>query len=239
MEISDVENTAIFIPENLARKDKSDFQEYLYRNKPIFAKGFGCAAEWFNFNSKNASVIKTSFIPTHEVEGMSTELPYDSKYGDLPNDYFSIRKMAIDQNPFSLLDKLNNLADRYNNWINDLTFDSVDDQKSARMAMDKCEDSLKRIREGIDILRNNSKAYRAFIFMNEVMHTQISMKNYSKNNQITTLENELSKENFNWRPFQLAFILQNIRGIIDPSSKDRELVDLLWFPTGGERLKHI
>lgn len=233
MEISDVENTAIFIPENLARKDKSDFQEYLYRNKPIFAKGFGCAAEWFNFNSKNASVIKTSFIPTHEVEGMSTELPYDSKYGDLPNDYFSIRKMAIDQNPFSLLDKLNNLADRYNNWINDLTFDSVDDQKSARMAMDKCEDSLKRIREGIDILRNNSKAYRAFIFMNEVMHTQISMKNYSKNNQITTLENELSKENFNWRPFQLAFILQNIRGIIDPSSKDRELVDLLWFPTGG------
>ncbi|MED1738111.1 DISARM system helicase DrmA [Bacillus swezeyi] len=233
MQISDVENKAIFIPENLARKDKSDFQEYLYRNKPIFAKGFGCAAEWFNFNSKNASVIKTSFIPIHQVEGMSTELPYDLKYGALPSDYFSIRKMAKEQNPISLLGKLDNLADRYSNWINGLSFDSVEDQKSAGMAIDKCEDSLKRIREGIDILRNNSKAYKAFIFMNEVMHTQISMKNYAKNNQVTTLEAELSKENFSWRPFQLAFILQNIRGIIDPSSEDRELVDLLWFPTGG------
>ena len=36
-----------------------------------------------------------------------------------------------------------------------------------------------------------------------------------------------------WRPFQLAFLLMNLPGIADPHNADREMVDLLFFPTGG------
>ncbi|WP_026449728.1 helicase-related protein [Aequorivita capsosiphonis] len=36
-----------------------------------------------------------------------------------------------------------------------------------------------------------------------------------------------------WRPFQLAFILSQIEGVVDKKSDDRETIDLLWFPTGG------
>src|SRR6266513_19015 len=36
-----------------------------------------------------------------------------------------------------------------------------------------------------------------------------------------------------WRPFQLAFLLMNLEGIAQRASKDREVVDLLFFPTGG------
>ena len=36
-----------------------------------------------------------------------------------------------------------------------------------------------------------------------------------------------------WRPFQLAYILMNLRGIAEPTHVERELVDLLFFPTGG------
>ena len=36
-----------------------------------------------------------------------------------------------------------------------------------------------------------------------------------------------------WRPFQLAFVLMNLRSIADPTHAERELVDLLFFPTGG------
>src|SRR4030095_1056465 len=36
-----------------------------------------------------------------------------------------------------------------------------------------------------------------------------------------------------WRPFQLAFVLMNLRSFVTPTHPDRELVDLLFFPTGG------
>ena len=36
-----------------------------------------------------------------------------------------------------------------------------------------------------------------------------------------------------WRPFQLAYILMNLRGITKPTHVEREIVDLLFFPTGG------
>src|SRR5205085_2256004 len=36
-----------------------------------------------------------------------------------------------------------------------------------------------------------------------------------------------------WRPFQLAFLLMNLGGIAEPQGHDREVVDLLFFPTGG------
>lgn len=36
-----------------------------------------------------------------------------------------------------------------------------------------------------------------------------------------------------WRPFQLAFLLMNLPGIANPADHDREVVDLLFFPTGG------
>jgi hypothetical protein len=36
-----------------------------------------------------------------------------------------------------------------------------------------------------------------------------------------------------WRPFQLAWILMNLRSIAEPTSDERNIVDLLFFPTGG------
>lgn len=36
-----------------------------------------------------------------------------------------------------------------------------------------------------------------------------------------------------WRPFQLAFLLLNLKGMADPTHADRRTVDLLFFPTGG------
>ena len=36
-----------------------------------------------------------------------------------------------------------------------------------------------------------------------------------------------------WRPFQLGFLLVSLASTADDGHPDRELVDLIWFPTGG------
>lgn len=113
--------------------------------------------------------------------------------------------------------------------------DKVANKEATERVIKDCQATLTRIRRGIQLLANeeNNKAFVAFKFMNTVMHTQDAMKRYSRNNKTTTLETEIRKENLEWRPFQLAFILLNLEGLVDLKSKDRKIVDLLWFPTGG------
>ena len=48
-----------------------------------------------------------------------------------------------------------------------------------------------------------------------------------------TLLNDVAKERSDWRMFQLAFLLVSISGVTNEKSVDRDLVDLIWFPTGG------
>jgi len=38
---------------------------------------------------------------------------------------------------------------------------------------------------------------------------------------------------FIWRPFQLAFVLLTVDSIVNPQSEDRNICDLLWVPTGA------
>ena len=47
------------------------------------------------------------------------------------------------------------------------------------------------------------------------------------------LLNDVAKERSDWRMFQLAFLLVSISGMTNEKSVDRDLVDLIWFPTGG------
>jgi hypothetical protein len=42
-----------------------------------------------------------------------------------------------------------------------------------------------------------------------------------------------SGEAARWRPFQMAFIIANLRAIVDPTHSDRNRAELLFMPTGG------
>ena len=77
-----------------------------------------------------------------------------------------------------------------------------------------------RIAEGIDVLSRDKLARAAFRFMNLAVFAAARRR-------------DASQPSPTWRPFQLAFILVNLAGLSDRTHKDREIADLLFFPTGG------
>lgn len=120
-----------------------------------------------------------------------------------------------------------------------------------------CTEAKERMLGGITILKTNEKAWTSFQLANRAMF----MQRIHLNMQAKTAEpprfpddpevsglldaidyysaDDLLREKYHctdkylWRPFQLAFLLMSIRSITDDSCDERNLVDLIWFPTGG------
>ena len=228
----------MFCAENICRDSLAD-EEYLYSQRPVFARGRGCAVTWNDFSDEETDFIKTTFIPEHEICGVS------ASFGEFPSDYFSTQFFAKQKNKEKTIERLFGLSSSYEEWIAKLK--SSPKMRDAKFynnvgkdVIAKCSKALQRINEGINILSTNNIAFSAFCFMNCCMRLQKNIAAYSRKHgqgivcnfedftDPTKPENDMT-----WYPFQIAFILMNINSIINPLSDDRNIVDLLYFPTGG------
>lgn len=236
--VEETNGREIFIPEHKCRERLAQ-DEFYYEQRPIFARGRGCAAEWNNENIYKANKIATTFIPEYEILGVSADLECFEK------GIFSTAHLINPSKKEEINNRLMTLHDEYKKWIKELgTFPNMEDEafkeSVGQKVIEDCQKALNRIKEGIDLINKNENVRDAFCFMNRVMFLQNAIKNYSKKhgNNIECSFNDFSDprnpaNNFAWRPFQLAFILMNLQSIIDPNSNDRQIVDLLYFPTGG------
>ena len=94
--------------------------------------------------------------------------------------------------------------------------------------LDGAERVNRRIEAGLNAL-DNPDVLEAFKIANRAIARAIRQR--STHGKENALPEDMSPPQ--WRPFQLAFLLMNIVGMDSPEDPDREIVDLLFFPTGG------
>lgn len=230
--LNGIDGADSFIAEYICRKNELD-DEFYYKSRPVFARGRQCAAVW-NYKCTGTAIneVRSSFIPDYEIAGVKAEIEEIEKYS------FSAYKMKFPDNKEWTFEQLNKLLSMYEKWVNKLHSEGIN-QETYNAIIAKCNKALERMRMGIELLSSDEKAFKAFLFMNESMYRQRAIAEYAKI-QGNNIKNEVMLDSegkprhlLEWRPFQIAFILLNLTGIADKSSDDREIVDLLYFPTGG------
>jgi len=241
--------------------DEEKELKLLYRKKRVFSIGHGTSVQWETQNDdstgyETVSKVWTSVLPEYDLRQVAPTSHVTLsmlELSDLGN-WIAARNSLIE-----LKNEYQSWILKTESSLN--SQELKDYHEAAKLNIEKCKLSLDRISKGIDLLLNadeDSDLVKCFRWMNRAMIWQQQrskakirkwQKTGSGRNQSLILEylNEESKSqvfeslekfhegeyNGKWRPFQLAFVLMNIESIITPKSKEREIVDLIWFPTGG------
>jgi len=144
----------------------------------------------------------------------------------------------------------------YGDWVSrqeDVTHPSI-----AQQIRSACLEDQQRMSRNVEQLLSQKEVIHCFRLMNTAMFMQLW---HSKRSKEDTVDRMMKEEDFDgfterfykekatddvfpgiphaaWRPFQLAFILMNLDGIFQREddlewAARNDLVDLVWFPTGG------
>ena len=208
--------------------DDADLRSYrlLYRHAKTFAIGHGCAADWNREGLVNkASRVFTTFLPQHALLLADSNPAITSPALGL--------KFIATADKAKVVEALAQFCGLYEEWINargdeiHLLAEAL--QSTAAEHLDACRKCLSRMREGVEKL--DGDVWTAFRLANLAMWNQRTRADWIRTGKPTP--EPVPDDTPEWRPFQLAFILQCLRGLAEPTHEDREIADLLWFPTGG------
>ena len=228
--------------------DAKDMLTYLGRSSK--ARGHQCGAIWNDVDPEKAS---TEFSKCMWTETNNVHFPKNYKEiffaPDIRTDYFPSYtilqpdlsdKLEFEAEKLAEMwteeefrkdgkNGLDKISSNYSDWI------SKRDQELKTMTLHEnlretavsnlqlCNEVLERIKKGIKFLCEDERARLAFCFMNKVMATKMRWDNRDK-------------ENFSglwWREFQMAFMLQSLKGVTGIDKNDAKTCEVLWFPTGG------
>ena len=234
--------------------DEEREMNLLYRKKRVYAIGHGGSVVWSKKTKGDieyVNQISTSTLPLYQMKQVA------------PTSHVNLSMLELsdfgDWN--KALESLENLKSEYFKWITTLEQDLTGSElkpyrQAAETNIAKCKTTFSRIERGINLLKDpkNSNLISCFRWMNRAMiwqqqRSKVSQRSWSVKEGKQHLEpadksgtsmfpslteySNFEKKRGYWRPFQLAFILMNLESVLNPQSQDREVVDLIWFPTGG------
>ena len=193
--------------------------ELQYRERRIYAVGHGAAVDW-ELVPGRAARVWSDFMPETEVPIMTVDMSGEDAFLELT------RLSGADP-----VDALARFVDGYADWIVEQRRDasrlgSPGERATAERICAKMDVALKRMRGCIEMIRTDPLAADAFRLANRAMLDQMRQAH-----RVDGQERESGS--YRWRPFQLAFLLTVMPSAIREDDDYRDVLDLIWFPTGG------
>lgn len=222
-----VESSESFVPRPnpRGRQDDDDPDERIadlqYRDVMEYAVGHGASTTCALVEGGCRSV-KTCWVPTAEVERVEP-----ASMGDVELGMEVLEKLETGLHAREAVGKL---VDQYRAWIatqRDRAPQKGTQREASEELLNRAALAAGRIDAGLTLL-DDPQLMEAFRLTNRAMAMAARQRRGQEKGA-----DPASVDPPEWRPFQLAFVLMNLRSIADPTHHDRELVDLLFFPTGG------
>ena len=197
--------------------------ELQYKHRHIYAIGHGAAVDW-RVEQNNVKEIWTEFMPAVEVPQVTADV------AGKDNGVLGLAHLAESDTTAEIFKELDQFVEKYSAWvhaqniqINEL---ESDERAAAKRITARMETTLERMRRGAALLRSNPNAAESFKLANQAMLDQMRQANHVRGKH-------RDDNDYRWRPFQLAFLLAVIESAIREEDDYRDIVDLIWFPTGG------
>lgn len=232
---------------------------YQYRSIKEYAIGHGCAIQ--SKKIENTVFIETTFLPEVDIPMVSNKLKDNPFFEKVEQTKKNELEQIMDLKNLSIWSKikdaeilsgLEQFVEFYSKWISKQQEQAKNEKEYVKYSNElikKQETIYKRLKTNIDLLRKNAEALSCFKYANTAMYIQLilstderfarkhkELKEISADSNIYDnidfFQNYTDKQ-FAYHPFQIAFFLLNLNSIVNNTSEERELVDLLWFPTGG------
>ncbi|MFI6626170.1 helicase-related protein [Streptomyces sp. NPDC050528] len=210
-----------------------------YRHIVTRAVGHGCAVEW-DTKGKEVTEVRAEVMPQAIVGHIRPGGPRDLPILNLA--HLSRQNVPVSE----LRSELESFVAGYRNWFGSLEDRAASLPKWAAAPvshiLNRIDGTVRRLEDGIAALtaegRAGQNAREAFRLANRAMALQmlrsrreLAGSRHRRNDPIVELSEPDGSAT--WHPFQLAFFLLVVRGLMEPNHEDREIVDLIWFPTGG------
>ena len=216
-----------FVPRpDLRSLESQDWDERVadlhYRDAFEFAVGHSVATAALISDDQACWTVHTCWIPEADVERVA---PSQIDGVELSMDTLGHLTDAADAHA-----KLGALVTQYHAWIEAQrrTLPALPAQRreTAEELLHRATVAAQRIAHGVQLLAD-PVVLTAFRLANRAMAAAARQRfGVMQGKDPATVQPQ-------WRPFQLAFLLMNLPGMVQPEHADREVVDLLFFPTGG------
>ena len=210
------------VDKSLLSKEEQEL-ELQFKGRHIYAVGHGAAVNW-PVGQDKVRELRTEFMPAVEVPQVTADVAGGA------NRAIELAYLSAEEHSSEVFSELDQFVKGYAAWVERQIMQAgkvdSDERAAAVRIAGRMETALQRMHRGVALLRAEPKAAESFRLANQAILDQMRQTDVVR-------RNPRQDTAYRWRPFQLAFLLTVMESAIREDDDFRDVVDLIWFPTGG------